>query len=175
MANRPQFLPLAGRFFRIIFERDLDRVLDGVRSPEGRFHHDGERSIYMSPSPQAAAVAVDIYLKPGDPPRLVVPLRVCDAKILDFRTPETEQALGLAWRETAVPWAQQRAAGLPATSWRASDAARDIGADGMIYPSRTLPSRWWHLVLFRWNVPDGPQLKIDGEPVAFEPSTQNLA
>jgi len=161
--------PLSGRFYRIIFADNLGRVLDGVLSPEGRFHHDGERTTYMSPSPEAAAVAVNIYLKPDDPPRVIVPLQLTDAMVLDFRTPETEKQLGLKWRETAVPWAEQRAAGLPATSWRASDAARASGADGMIYPSRTLPSRWWHLVLFRWNTEGAPTLRLDGTPLAFDP------
>jgi RES domain-containing protein len=161
--------PISGRFYRIIFASDLPNILEGVRSHEGRFHHDGERTIYVSPSPEAAAVAVNIYLKPGDPPRLIVPLKLTTASILDFRTPETEKALGLNWRETAVPWAQQRAAGLPATSWRASDAARVAGAGGMIYQSRTLPSRWWHLVLFHWNSPNTPQLVRDGPPSAFIP------
>ncbi len=105
----------------------------------------------MSPSPEAAAVAVNIYLKPDDPPRLVVPLMVSDANILDFRTPETEEMLGLKWRETAVPWAEQRTAGSPATSWRASDAARAAGADGMIYP------------------PNAPTLSRDGPASAFNP------
>lgn len=159
--------PLSGRFYRIVFARDISRVLDGVRSPEGRFHHDRQRTIYMSPSPEAAAVAVNIYLKPDDPPRLIVPLLVSDAMVLDFRTPQVEQSLGLKWRETAVPWARQRAKGQPATSWRASDAARNAGADGMIYPSRTLPSRWHHLVLFRWNKPGGPSLKTDGVAQPF--------
>ena len=159
--------PLSGLFYRIVFASDLERVLDGVLSPEGRFHHDGERTIYMSPSPEAAAVAVNIYLKPDDPPRLVVPIFVEPAQVLDFRKPETEAALGLKWRETAVPWADQRAAGLPATSWRASDAARALSADGMIYPSRTLPSKWWHLVMFRWNTPGAPVLRREGPALPF--------
>jgi len=161
--------PLSGRFYRIVFEENLAQVLDGVLSPEGRFHHDSERTTYMSPSPEAATVAVNIYLKPNDPPRLIVPLLVSNAMILDFREPETEEQLGLKWRETAVPWAEQRAAGLPATSWRASDAARTAGADGMIYPSRTLPSRWWHLVLFRWNTKGTPVLRRDGPVLPFDP------
>ncbi len=170
MKAEPTFLPLDRLFYRVVFEADLELVLKGVRSPEGRFHHGGERAIYMSPSPEAAAVAVNIYLKPNDPPRLVVPLRVTGARVLDFRAPETEVALGLKWRETAVPWAEQRRAGLPATSWRASDRAREFGADGMIYPSRTLPSKWWHLVLFRWNVADGPQLCVEGPAIEFLPA-----
>ena len=160
-------IPLSGRFYRIIFASKLPAVLDGVLSPKGRFHHDRERAIYMSPSVEAAAVAVNIYLMSNDPPRLVVPLRFSNAAILDFRTPETEETLGLKWRETAVPWAEQRAAGLPATSWRASDRTRSR-CRRMIYPSRTLPSRWWHLVLFCWNVPGAPSLTTDGPAHAFK-------
>lgn len=111
-------------------------------------------------------MAVDIYLKPDDPDRVIVPLHVENARILDFRTPDVEEKLGLKWRDTAVPWQDQRSLGLPATSWKASDGARAAGADGMIYPSRSFPNRW-HLVLFRWNIPGAPILREDGTPEPF--------
>ncbi|NJM81328.1 MAG: hypothetical protein HC844_01540 [Tabrizicola sp.] len=58
--------PVAGRFWRSVLEADVARVLDGVKSPEGRYHHDGQAALYMSTSPAFARLAIDRYLRPGD-------------------------------------------------------------------------------------------------------------
>ncbi|MDX5359531.1 MAG: RES domain-containing protein, partial [Rhodobacterales bacterium] len=99
-------------------------------------------------------------LRPGDL-RQAVPLRLTGARIADLRDPATLAALDLQGHETAVPWLPERAAGQPATTWRASDAVRAAGACGMIYTARSAPDRW-HLVLFRWNAASGAQLAPDG-------------
>lgn len=173
MTAEAPFRPLSGVFYRVVFADALARVLDGVQHPEGRFHHGGQQAIYMSPTPEMAAIAVKTYLRPGDPDRVTVPLQVAKARVLDFRMPEAEAFLGLPWRETAVPWRDQRAAGLPATSWSASDSARAAGADGMIYPSRQRSDRW-HLVLFRWNIPGGPMVTVGGPATEFQPNSSAL-
>ena len=152
---------LSGRFYRIVFAADLGRVLDGVRTPEARFHHSGQPALYLSPSPEAAGFAVASFVGADDPPRVLVPIRVEGARVVDLRDAAHCAALGLAGHEPSVPWQPERAEGRPATSWRASDAARASGADGMVYVARSEPSRW-HLVLFRWNLPGGPVLKQDG-------------
>jgi RES domain-containing protein len=160
--------PHTGRFYRIVFARNAATVLDGVVTGEGRFHHDGERAIYMSPTPEGAAVAVATYVRPGDPDRLLVPLWLEAAHLADFRDPATVSALELKGGETSITWRDQREIGQPATSWLASDAARASGADGMIYTSRKVPARW-HVVLFRWNEPGTPSLREDGPALAFTP------
>lgn len=165
----PAGAALSGRFWRIVPEHRLDRVLEGAASPEGRFHRDGQRAIYLSPSPWDAAFAVAPYLRPGDAPRVSVPLFLEQACLADLRDGDTCAALGLRGDETAIPWLPERARGLPATTWRASDAAREAGHDGMIYAARSAPERW-HLVLFRWNAPDAPALRRDGAPLPFVPA-----
>ncbi|MCB6179218.1 RES family NAD+ phosphorylase [Rhodobacter sp. Har01] len=155
------------RIWRILRASDLPRLMDGAHHPEGRFHHDGQPAFYCSPSPQAAGHAVAPYLRPGDGPRLLVPLRLTVAGLCDLRDPATLARLGLAGDETAVPWRPQRAAGLPATTWRASDAVRASGAPGMIYTARSAPDRW-HLVLFAWNAgPGSAALAPAGPPRPF--------
>ncbi|WP_051294672.1 RES family NAD+ phosphorylase [Gemmobacter nectariphilus] len=149
---------LSGRFWRIL--PVAADPLSPAPSPEGRFHHSAQRALYCSPTAQAAGHAVAPYLRPGDL-RLAVPLRLTGARIADLRDPATLAALGLQGHETAVPWLPERAAGQPATTWRASDAARAAGACGMIYTARSAPDRW-HLVLFRWNTASGAQLAPDG-------------
>lgn len=159
--------PLSGRFYRITFATDAQRVLGGVIHPEGRFHHDAQPAFYCSPTKQAAAAAVSVYLGPDDPPRMIIPLDVINAKICDLRDTETCAALGIDLQTPSVPWAPQRAQGIPATSWQASDAVREIGADGMIYTCRRQPRKRWHIVLFRWNHDHGAQVRQAGDPQDF--------
>lgn len=156
------------RLYRIVFAQFADQVLDGVIHPEGRFHSDGQAALYASPSPDTAAVAIDIYLKPDDPDRLMIPLLLTHARLADLRDPAVCDSLGIDPLWPSVPWANERANGQPATSWRASDAVRKSGADGMIYASRRAPTRW-HVVLFAWNVTGTAQLRQDGPPAPWVP------
>ena len=158
--------PVAGRFWRSVFATHVDCVLDGARSPEGRYHHDGQPALYLSPSPEYSRIAINAYLRPDDPPRLIVPFDLTDASLADLRAPEVQRALGLNGTESGTLWQPERAAGLPATSWIASDAARHAGADGIIYAARSDATRW-HIVLFRWNAPGGPQVRQSGSPIPF--------
>lgn len=160
--------PLSGIFYRIAFADRVDAVLDGAIHPEGRFHHGGQPALYASPTPQTAAVAIDIYLRPNDPPRVMVPLSIRGANMADLRDHETCDQLGIRPDWPSVPWADQRAAGQPATSWKASDAVRQSGADGMIYASRREPQRW-HVVLFRWNRSDAGSVALAGKPTPWQP------
>lgn len=157
---------ITGRFWRTIFAADLDRILEGVISPEGRYHHDRQKALYVSPTPDFSRDAVDIYLRDGDPPRIVVPLAIEGAKFLDVRQSDVQHALGLDGTEANTLWQPERKVGRPATSWIASDAVRNAGADGMIYAARSEPTRW-HIVLFRWNGSDGPRITTDGPPIPF--------
>ena len=159
---------ISGRYYRILFASDLSRLLQGAITPEGRFHHSGQPAFYMSPTPDAAAIAVATYLRDGDAPRIIAPLKVTNARILDLRRDDVLAHLGLNGAEPSVLWQPQRAKGLPATSWAASDAARHADADGMIYTSRKDPTRW-HLVLFRWNTGAGAAVQEDGPAQPFNP------
>ena len=108
-----------------------------VASPEGRFHHSGQWAIYASLTPEGCAVAIRRYLRPDDPPRVVVPLSLRRLRLVDCR--------GRA--DLSVVWQDIRAAGAPSPTWAFSDAARAEGAEGMLYSSRSRPDLS-HLVLF---------------------------
>jgi RES domain-containing protein len=159
---------VSGRFWRSLFETDVALVLDGARLPEGRYHHDGQPALYISPSPDYSRIAIDAYLRDDDPPRVIVPLDVVGARLADLRDPTVQRALGLAGTEASVPWRPERVKGRPATSWIASDAARDAGADGIIYAARSDPIRW-HVCLFRWDNGDGAQVMQSGPVIPFNP------
>ena len=96
------------------------------------------------------------------------PLWLASPRLLDLRDPTVMQALGLQGTEPSVPWMPERAAVQPATSWRASDAAREIGADGILFASRRAPERW-HLTLFRWNGGSDTRLTLDGPAQPWQP------
>jgi RES domain-containing protein len=162
----PLITAISGRFWRTVFAADLPRVLESASSPEGRYHHDGQRALYVSPNPDFSRIAVDTYLRDGDPPRIIMPLAIERASLVDVRRPEVQGLLGLDGTEASTLWQPERAAGRPATSWIASDAVRNTGADGMIYAARSEPTRW-HIVLFKWNGPDGPDIRTDGLPIPF--------
>ena len=160
-------------FYRIVYEEFADQVLNGVISPEGRFHHSGQPALYLSPSVVSAGYAVISYVSDNDPPRVSVPLQLNNARLLDVRDPETCEALQICPKAADTLWRPQRAAGDPATTWQTSDAVRNSGANGMIYSSRRQPDRW-HVVLFRWNDETGTALEIYGEPKPWLPEWHGL-
>jgi RES domain-containing protein len=155
-----------GQFWRVVFASQVADVLQGAHSPEGRYHHSGQSALYISPSPDYARIAVDAYLKAGDPDRVIVPLTLATAHLLDVRDPAVQRQLGLNGTEANTLWQPERAKGLSATSWIASDAVRNTGADGMIYGARSDATRW-HIVLFQWNAKTGAQVQPSGPPIAF--------
>lgn len=158
----------SGRIWRILPQTALHAALDPVISEEGRFHHSGQSALYASPTPKAAGRAVARHSSGRSAPLLAIPLILEARRILDLRDPAVVEALGLQGFEPSRPWLPERRAGLAASSWRASDAARDFGAQGMIYTARNAP-HLWHLVLFRWNDGAGAVLRRDGLPQAALP------
>ncbi|HWW24662.1 MAG TPA: RES family NAD+ phosphorylase [Caulobacter sp.] len=158
---------ISGTFYRVLFEADRQVVLDGAKSPEGRFHHDGQPALYLSPTADWAAAAIDVYRRAGDPPRSTVPLRVDHAKIVDLRKSSHCAALSIDAEDAAIPWRTQRSRGDRADSWKPAKAVRASDADGMIYTARSAPDRW-HLVLFRWNGLGGPMVAVADEPGSID-------
>jgi RES domain-containing protein len=150
--------PLSGTFYRIAFAQYAEQVLDGVIHPEGRFHHNGQPALYASPSPETAAIAIDIYLKHNDAARVMIPLAIDNAKMADLRDPDTCARLGI---DPASHGPINGPPENPQPVGKLSDIVRDSGADGMIYASRRAPERW-HIVLFRWNQPNAAMVGLGG-------------
>lgn len=144
------FRRIAGLFYRIVPEHRAGSALAPALSPEGRFHHDGQPTLYVSSRPDWAEHAIQAYVRADDPPRVICELEIAAANVLDLRDPAQCAAWGADPGLAAIPWLPERAEGLPASTWRVSDLARAHGADGMIYTARSEPSRW-HLVLFDWE------------------------
>jgi hypothetical protein len=120
-------------------------------APEGRFHHAGQIALYTSLTVEGTVVAMKRYLRPDDTPRQVVPLTIQATRLADLR--------GLP--DASVIWQDIRAGGAASPTWALSDQARDRGAQGMLYSSRSRPELT-HLVLFDLTV-----VVAVGRPVAL--------
>ena len=160
--------PLSGLFWRARFVAQAASLLEPARSLEGRFHHDGQRALYLSASAEGARVAMQTYLRADDPERAIYPLAVSRATIIDLTDPAAAARLDLDLAMANARWQNDRAGGAPARSWALSDAAREAGADGLLYASRKRPGLM-HLVLFRWNGPGDPTVARAGTALPFSP------
>lgn len=134
-----------GLVWRILDARRADDPLGPARSPEGRFHHSGQRALYASLTAEGAGVAIARYVADTDPPRIIQPLAARLTAVRDLSAePDPARA--------SVVWQDGRATGLPSPTWAFSDAARAAGAEAMIYLSRSRPDLA-HIVLFNWSAP----------------------
>lgn len=130
-------LEFSGPVWRILFLTQLDAPLAPARAPEGRFHYSGQTALYASLSAEGAGVAIRRYVSAGDPPRVLQRATVTGAKLVDLR----------GQREASVVWQDIHAKQGTSPTWSFSDRARDAGADGLLYSSRSRPELS-HIVLF---------------------------
>ena len=154
-----------GAFFRSVLAERVGDVL-APPSPEsaGRYHRPGQATLYMSPKLEWAIIAVSGYIREDGLPRVVVPLTLNEAQVLDQHDEEACCALGVERDLSNAPWRPALAVGQEPPSWRNADAVRAAGADGVIDRSRMIPGGW-HVNLFRWNGLGGPFVAICGNPV----------
>lgn len=89
----------------------------------------------------------------------IVEVEVEAAGIVDLRDPDALKAAGIDLADAIAPWQELAAAGGTPTSWAVRDRLLEIGANGLIDPSRKRPGLW-HLVLFRWNEADAPTVRL---------------
>lgn len=151
----------SGLFHRIVPAARAAEALAPAISPEGRFHHDSQPALYVSPRPDWACHAIAAYVRPDDPPRVIVELHLTSARLLDLRDPTHCATFGIDPTLATVPWLPQRAKSVPTSTWDVADLARASGTDGMIYTARTKPSRW-HVVLFSW-----PMARLTGRVLRY--------
>lgn len=162
------FLHVGGRFFRAVSAERVAQVLDPPPAASaGRYHRPGQPALYMSPSRDWATIAVSGYIREDGRARVVVPLVVSGAFVVDQRDEQACRQLGIDPELSNRPWRPVLAAGDEPASWRNADIAREAGADGIIDRSRQIPGGW-HLNLFRWNGLGGPTVEICGDPVAIK-------
>ena len=89
-------LTISGRFYRAILASRVDEVLapPGPTSA-GRYHRLGQPALYLTRDPEWAYVAVSGYMREDGLPRVIVPLELGEARVLDQRDAFACTALGL--------------------------------------------------------------------------------
>lgn len=161
----PLFRRVEGRFFRSVLTTRIGDVLipPGPQSA-GRYHRHGEPVLYTSAALEWAVAAISGYMREDGLPRVVIPLQISEAFVLDQHDEAVCQAFGIERDLSNEPWQAALAAGREPASWRNADIARASGADGIIDRSRKIPGGW-HMNLFRWNETGGPKVSVCGDPV----------
>lgn len=149
------FARFVGPCWRAVATGGEQAALDGTERP-GRYNRAGERTLYMSGSPQAATAAMTRY---GAADRTQVALQVAADRLGDLRAPSVDVAPGIDPARLADDWRAPLDRGEEPVSWRVADRARALGATGLIDASRKAPGEW-HLVLFRWNLPGGATVRL---------------
>jgi len=152
MKRTIELTPFTGKVWRIMFVDQKQRACEPVFSPVGRFHHSEQVALYTSCTEEGASVAIKRYLKPDDPVRIIVPLLINAEYIYDIRNTDFSSRASVVWQDCV-------AKGERAPTWDYSDTARDVGAQGMLYASRSRPDLT-HLVLFDVS---GDTVKQTGE------------
>lgn len=149
-------------FWRMMFTDWVNAVLLPARSPEGRFHYNGQPALYLSETPEGCVVASKRYIRASDPPRRIYPLRVTSGRIVDLRDGAATTHYNIDVTHRAAHWQKIRATGAPSPTWTISDRVRALNLDGILYASRSHPGMT-HLTLFTWNndgnttvTPNGP-------------------
>ena len=164
MSKGPPLHPISGKFWRVVAAARAAHVLDppGPDSA-GRYHRPGQPALYITPEADWATIAIGRYLVGDGAARVVVPLKLDLAAVFDQRDLAACAALGIDPERSQVRWNDELAAGREPPSWQASDAARAVGAQGIIDVSRGILGGW-HVCLFAWNQPGAPQVRVTGEP-----------
>ncbi|TCR91605.1 RES family NAD+ phosphorylase [Rhizobium sp. BK376] len=165
VGTQTPFRKVSGIFFRSVMADRVDQVLDppGPASA-GRYHRLGEPTLYTSAALEWSIMAIAGYMREDQRPRVVVPLRVSEAVVLDQHDEQACRQLGIDRDLSNESWRIALSEGREPASWRNVDIARSAGADGIIDRSRMIPGGW-HLNLFRWNELGGPCVEVCGDPV----------
>lgn len=135
-----ELIHFTGVVWRIIFADQNQQACEPVSSPVGRFHHSEQIALYTSCTEEGASVAIKRYLNSNDPTRIIVPLQIIADRVFDIRKTDISNRASVVWQDCV-------ARGDRAPTWEYSDTAREAGAQGMLYASRSRPDLT-HFVLF---------------------------
>jgi RES domain-containing protein len=113
----------------------------------------------MSSSEEGVRAAMQAHPPAAGELRSTWPLVVDADRIADLRDDAVFLATGMQRDDALAPWQDGLAKGHEPSSWSVRTALEEIGAEGLIDPSRKAPGLW-HLVLFRWNQPNAAQVRL---------------
>jgi hypothetical protein len=153
-----RFVSVRGIFYRALVADGCADVLQGSTAA-GRYSQPHQRTLYMSATPDGVAAAMQAHPLPDGMRRTTCALEVEAQAILDLRDDGACEQAGIRREDATAPWQELVSSGGLPPSWSVRTRVEEIGANGLIDPSRKA-NGLWHLVLFRWNVPGGPTVRI---------------
>ncbi len=153
----PLACTVSGTFHRAVDPAHRAAALAGSRSA-GRYSPADVPTLYLSASREGVAAAMTAHTGARSPALDVLAFEVAADRIVDLRAHEALRSVGIDPADAAADWQDTVAAGGSPPSWRVRDALEQLGAHGLIDPSRRRPDLW-HLVLFRWNHPGAPSVR----------------
>jgi len=157
--SRPIFAPtIRGTFYRAIDPNFREFAIAGSRSA-GRYSRSHEPTLYLSSSVDGVEAAMIAHAGARSTVREIVEIDVEASRVVDLRDSEALARVGVSLADAVAPWQDIADAGGTPLSWTVRDRLLEAGANGVIDPSRKRPGLW-HLVLFRWNEPDAPVVRM---------------
>lgn len=159
------FAPLIrGTFYRAVDPRYREFAIAGSRSA-GRYSRPHEPTLYLSSSVDGVEAAMIAHKDTRSAVLEILEIDVEASRIVDLRDAAALEKAGVAVADAVAPWQEIAASGGAPTSWTVRDRLLEVGANGLIDPSRKRPGLW-HLVLFRWNEVDAPAVRPAERPFA---------
>lgn len=152
-----QWCRVSGVFFRGVDPQHRDQTISGSRLA-GRYSSPEQPTLYLSSSEEGVAAALVAHAD-ARAVLTTIPVEVDAAQILDLRDAQARRSAGVELSDAVAPWQQVVEQGGEPSSWRVRRSLEAVGANGLIDPSRQAPGLW-HLVLFRWNRPGAPSVRV---------------
>lgn len=151
------FSIVAGTFYRAVDPAYRELALAGSRSA-GRFSPPGVPTLYLSSSREGVAAAMLAHVDARTADLEVLVFDVVASGIADLRDRPAMAEIRIDVEAAAAPWQDDVAQGRAPSSWGVRDRLVQLGAHGVIDPSRKSPGLW-HLTLFDWNGPAAPSVR----------------
>jgi RES domain-containing protein len=143
------FCTVQGIFYRAVDPAYPEFALSGSRAA-GRFSPPDVPTLYLSSSREGVAAAMIAHADTRAANLEVLAFDVHASCVADLRDRNAMSALGIDVEAAAAPWQAAVVAGRTPASWRVREGLEQLGARGLIDPSRKRPELW-HLTLFAWN------------------------
>ena len=160
-ATAAPFSTVRGTLYRAVDPEYREFALSGSRAA-GRYSPPETPTMYLSSSREGVAAAMIAHT--GDRARAleVLAFEVVASNVVDLRDQDRLAAFGITAEDAAAPWQEDVAAGRTPSSWLVRNALLELGAHGLIDPSRKRPGLW-HLTLFAWNRDGTPSVRAQTE------------
>lgn len=150
---------ITGTFYRAVDPAYRDQALDGSRSA-GRYNAPDQPTLYLSCSREGVEAAMIAHRANRAAGLELVGVNVEAENIFDLRDEAARREAGVSFEEALAPWQEIVAEGGEPSSWRVRRRLEELGAHGLLDPSRKAPGLW-HLVLFSWNTVHAPSVRWD--------------